>query len=62
MLAVLHFLQQYDEFIATQPGDHVTASHRLFETLTHFLQYQIAGPMTERIDDVLETVQINQQH
>ena len=45
---------QHDhEFVATQPGDHVTVAHRFLQAVRHFDQQLVADVMAQRVVDDL---------
>ena len=53
--------QQHREFIAAEPRHRVGGAQRVAQARRHFLQHQITGVMPERVVDLLETVEIDQQ-
>ncbi len=54
--------QQDDEFVAPQARHGVHVAHLLFEALCDALEQQVAYRMAEAVVDVLETVQVQEQH
>ena len=57
-----HFLDQHHELVPAQARHHVARAHRLGEPRPHFLQQLVAGVVAERVVDVLEAVQVDEQH
>ena len=54
--------QQDGELVAAQTGDRVGAAQRLLQTRADLGQQPIADLVTERVVDVLEAIEIQQQH
>ena len=61
LIAVRQVFEQDGEFIATDPGDRVRGPHRLLQALRGHPQDAIAGGVAERVVDVLEAVQVEEQ-
>ena len=59
---MLDFGKQHDEFIAALPADRVRGAHAIHQPLGDGLKKLVADRMSQRIVDVLETVQIQKQH
>ncbi len=74
VLAMLQMGHQQGEFVATQAGQvdllvqgiaarhHVGGAHRLAQPVRHQLQQQVPGTMAQGVVDVLEAVQVHEQH
>ena len=58
----INFQKQNDEFVAALPADGIRAAYAFHQTRSDRLQELVAGRMPERIVDVLEAVQIQEQH
>src|SRR5689334_4744939 len=58
---ILHVSQHDQELIATNPGDRVLGSAPGFESFRDFLKKQIPHRMTQRIVDVLKSVEIEKE-
>ena len=54
--------QQHRELVAAQTRDGVRRAQGVAQPRRHFLQHQIAGVMPEGVVDLLEAVEIDQQH
>ena len=59
---LFHFRKQHDEFVAALPADRVRAAHAIHQALGDGLQQLVADRMAQGIVDVLEAVQIQEQH
>ena len=59
---MLHFGQQHDELVAALPADGVGARTHSHQAFGDGLQQLVADRMAERIVDVLEAIQIEEQH
>src|SRR4030095_69302 len=53
--------QQNGELIAPEAGHRVAVTHAAGQTLGHRLQHAVAGCVTERIVNLLEAIEIQQQ-
>jgi hypothetical protein len=54
--------QQHRELVTTEAGDGVADARYFAQPHRHLLQHLVAGPMTERVVDGLETVEVDQEH
>ncbi len=54
--------QHHRELIAAEPRDRIGRAQRVAQARRHFLQHLIAGVMPERVVDLLEAIEIEQQH
>ena len=53
--------QQHRELVAAEPRHRVGRAQGAAQARRHFLQHQIAGVMAERVVDLLEAIEIDQQ-
>ena len=53
--------KQHDEFVATEPGDAIRFSRDRPEARSRFDQQRITGIVAQRVIDVLEPVEVDQQ-
>ena len=60
--APLHGAKNDDEFVATHAHDDVVSADCIFDALSDRLQQLVAGLMAMRVVDVLEAVEIQEQH
>ncbi len=49
------------ELVAAEPGQHVGFAQQRFQARRHFDQQRVAGGMAERIVDLLEAIEVEQQ-
>ncbi len=62
-LALVAFASLDDgEFVAAEPGQHVGLAQQRFQPGRHFDQQRVAGGMAERIVDLLETIEVQQEN
>ncbi|MNG93821.1 hypothetical protein D3C79_528030 [compost metagenome] len=54
--------QENDEFVAAQPGHGVDVAHLFLQALGDAFEQQVADRMAEAVVDVLETVEVEEQH
>ncbi len=54
--------QQNDEFVATQAGYGVNVAYLLFQALGDALEQQVADRVAKAVVDVLEAVEVQEQH
>ncbi len=61
-VAVDHVVQQHDELVAAGPVDRAQVADVALDPLGHLLQQLIADVVAQRVVDVLEQIQIDEQH
>ncbi|CAM2138214.1 hypothetical protein PT2222_100175 [Paraburkholderia tropica] len=54
--------QQQREFLAAEAAEHVLLAHHVGHALRHRAQHRVAGDVAEFVVDLLEVVEIEQQH
>jgi hypothetical protein len=62
ILRRFHVLQQHDELVAAQAGHGVGVAHHLLQPAGHGLQQRIAHRVAQAVVDVLEAVQVHEEH
>ena len=62
LLGALDALEDHDEFIAAHAHHHVLGAHGGADALRHGLQELVAGLVAARVVDVLEAIEIQEQH
>ena len=55
-------LGEHDELVAAEPRGGVGCADRVGDPLRHDLQHLVAGEVPERVVDVLEPVEVDEQH
>ncbi len=62
-LALVAFAGLNDgEFVAAEPGQYVGLAQQRFQSSRHFDQQRVAGGMAERIVDLLEAIEVQQEN
>ena len=61
VLRLLQAFERDDEFVAAQPRERVAFADAVLHPVGHFLQQQIADLVAERVVDVLEPVEVDEQ-
>jgi hypothetical protein len=62
LVAVFHAVQDDDELVAAKAAHRVAGAHGIRKALRHRAQQPVADVMAERIVDVFEAVQVDEQH
>ncbi len=62
VLPVVEFRKQDDELVAAQPRHGVAVAQAALEAIGDFLQQLVAGLVAQRVVDLLESIQVQEQH
>ena len=62
LVDVAHLVAEHDELVAAEPGDRVALTRSRPEPLGHLDEQGVADVVTEAVVDVLEAVEVEQQH
>jgi len=57
-----HVRDQHAELVAAEPGNHVLLVERRPQPLGDLLQQAVAGVVPERVVDLLEVIEVDQDH
>src|SRR5690606_40162360 len=56
------FAQEQDEFVSSKPGHRVALTHQVLQPLSDSAQHCVTDIVTLLVIDILEFIQINEQH